>query len=53
MPADPESGKMLLDLTVFFALSGSADVKAARRTLVKLTPAVGFTWKVVLREMKG
>ena len=38
MPADPEIGKKLLDLTVFFALLGSAGVKAARRTLVKLTP---------------
>ena len=33
-----ENGKKLLDLTVFFALLGSAGVKAARRTLVKLTP---------------
>ena len=37
-PADPKSGKKLLNLTVFFALSGSASVKAARRTLMKLTP---------------
>ena len=37
-PADPKSGKKLLNLTVFFALSGSAGVKAARRTLMKLTP---------------
>ena len=29
---------MLLNLTVFFALLGSACVKAACRTLVKLTP---------------
>ena len=36
--ADPKSAKKLLNLTVFFALSGSAGVKAARRTLVKLTP---------------
>ena len=28
----------LLNLTVFFALSGSAHVKAARKMLVKLTP---------------
>ena len=30
--------KKLLDLTVFFALLGSAQVKAARKLLVKLTP---------------
>jgi len=30
--------KKLLDMTVFFALLGSAGVKAARRTLIKLTP---------------
>ena len=38
--ADPESAKKLIDLTVFFALLGSVCVKAARRTLVKLTPGV-------------
>ena len=32
--------KKLLNLTVFFALLGSARVKAARRLLVKLTPDV-------------
>ena len=37
-PADPKSAKKLLNLTVFFALLGSACVKAARRMLVKLTP---------------
>ena len=37
-PADPESGKKLLDLTVFFALLGSAGAKAAHRTLMKSTP---------------
>ena len=36
--ADPKSAKKLLNLTVFFALLGSARVKAAHRTLVKLTP---------------
>ena len=39
MHADPKSAKKLLNLTVFFALSGSAGVKAARRMLVKLSPA--------------
>ena len=38
--ADPESAKKLLNLTVFFALLVSAGVKAAHRTLVKLTPGV-------------
>ena len=36
--ADPKSAIKLLNLTVFFALSGSAGIKAAQRTLVKLTP---------------
>ena len=36
--ADPESAKKQLDLTVFFALLGSASVKAARRMLMKVTP---------------
>ena len=36
--ADPKSAKKLLNLTVFFALLGSMSAKAARRTLVKLTP---------------
>jgi len=35
---DPKSAKELLDLTVFFALLGFLCVKAARRTLMKLTP---------------
>ena len=39
-PADPKSGKKLLNFTVFFALLESAGVKAAHRTLVKLTPGL-------------
>ena len=35
---DPKSAIKLLNLTVFFALLGSAGVKAACRMLVKLTP---------------
>ena len=35
---NPKSTKKLLNLTVFFALLGSARVKAACRMLVKLTP---------------
>jgi len=36
--ADPESAKKTDDLTVFFALLKSALVKAACKTLMKLTP---------------
>ena len=36
--ADPKSAIKLLNLSVFFALLGSGRIKAARRTLVKLTP---------------
>jgi len=35
--ADPKCAKNAVKSSVFFALSGSASVKAARRTLVKLT----------------
>ena len=41
--ADPKSAIKLLNMTVFFALLGSARVKAARRTLVKLNPGVDGT----------
>ena len=41
--ADPKSAKKLLDLTVFCTLLVSAHVKAAHRTLMKLTPVVNFT----------
>ena len=44
--ADPKSAIKLLNLTVFFALLGSAHVKAARRTLVKLTPDFIFDRRV-------
>ena len=36
----------LLNLTVFFALSGSAQVKAARKMLVKLTPCLRLNLSV-------
>jgi len=39
---DPESKKKTDNLTVFFALSGSALVKAACKWLVKLTPGLNF-----------
>jgi len=35
--ADPDNAKKTDNLTVFFALLGYAGVKAARRTLMKLT----------------
>ena len=38
MHKDPKSAKKLLNLTVFMALLGSARIKAARKTLVKLKP---------------
>ena len=38
--ADPESAKKTVKSSSFFPLSGSAGVKAARRTLVKLTPGL-------------
>ena len=41
--ADPKSAKKLLNLTAFFALLVSAGVKAARRTLMKLTRGGGCT----------
>jgi len=44
MYADPESTKKTVKFSVFFAHSGSARVKAARRMLMKkLTHGVNFT----------
>ena len=43
--ADPKSALKLLNLNVFFALLGSACVKAAHRTLVKLTPGEREIWR--------
>jgi len=40
MPPDTKSAKKTVKLSSFFALLGSLSVKAARRTLVKLTPRV-------------
>jgi len=38
MRANPKSAEKTDNLTVFFALSGSAQVKAARKMSTKLTP---------------
>jgi len=38
MGPDPKSAKKTDNFTVFFVLSGSGCIKAAHRTLVKLTP---------------
>jgi len=43
MLVDPKSVKKIDNLTVFFTLLGSTSVKAACRTLMKLTP----DWKIV------
>jgi len=41
--ADPKSAKKIYSLTVFFGHSGSSSVKAAGRTLIKLTaPGLNF-----------
>ena len=45
---DPKSAKKTVKLSSFFALLGSAHVKAARRMLVKLTPGINFTNQNVL-----
>jgi len=37
---DPESVKMIDNLTVFFTLLGSASIKALRKTLMKLSPSI-------------
>ena len=44
MRADPKSATKLINLTVFFALLGSARLKATRRLLVKLTPGQKMPW---------
>jgi len=40
MLADPKSAKKLLDLMIFFALLVSAQIKAAHKMLMKLTPEI-------------
>jgi len=40
--ADLKIAKKTYNMTIFFVLSGSVHVKAASRTLIKLTPGVNF-----------
>ncbi len=50
--ADPKSVKETIKLSVFFALLGSASVKATRRTLIKLTPGRGVRTEKGGRKIK-
>ncbi len=50
LSADPESAKKTDNLTVFFVLLGSASVKAASRTLMKLTPGV-YSNTICIRDL--
>jgi len=52
MCADPKSAKKTVKLSVFFALWGSALVKAAQRTLMKLTPGLKYINKWWLKKCK-
>jgi len=47
--SDPKSVKDTYDLTVFFTLSGSTSVKAAHKTLVKLTPGPIFSYSFIIQ----
>ena len=49
----PKVQKNLLNLTVFFALLGSACVKAARRMFVKLTPDLESLLNITLYDAPG
>ena len=52
MCVDPKSELKLLNLTIFFAILGSARVKAARRTMVKLTPSGNKNRKKINERQK-
>jgi hypothetical protein len=54
---DPQSAKKTDILTVFFVLWGSASVKAACRTLTKMTPSYPYFYfcpnlKVIVRQLE-
>ena len=53
MPTDTKSAKKTVKLSSFFALLGSASVKAACRTLVKLNPCFEFSFKAFIRQQKN
>ncbi len=42
---DPQSAKKTVKLSVFFVLWGSSHTKAARKTLMKLTPELSVDWQ--------
>jgi len=42
--SDPESAEKTDNLTVFFVLLGSAHIKAAHKTFIKLTPGEHSTF---------
>ena len=51
--ADPKIVKKTVKLSSFIALLGSAHIKAARRTLVKLTPSVfGIQTETIVKVAK-
>ncbi len=50
MRADPKNAQKFDNLTVFFVLLGSARVKAARKTLMKLTPDWWYDQPVLWSE---
>jgi len=52
-PKDPKSAKEIVSFTVFFALLGSARVKASHKMLVKLTGAGAPSFWYKTRHIKG
>jgi len=53
MLASPESAKKTVKLSVFFALLGSARVKAVHRTLAKSTPGGVIKYKPIRARQKN
>jgi len=49
-PADHNSAKKTVKLSVFFSILGSAGAKAAQTTLMKLTPFAAKLFRLVLCE---
>jgi len=46
---DPKSAKNTVKLSVFFVLLGSVCLKAAHKTLIKLTPGINFISIILMR----